>query len=55
MSERTKHKMIAKSLIKDVRINIRYVKRLRKLGCSDYEISKALGISEDHPVLRKGA
>lgn len=31
----------------------RYVKRLRKLGASNYEIANALGIPEDAPVLHE--
>lgn len=33
--------------------NRRYVKRLRKLGASKFEIAKALGIPEDAPVLQE--
>lgn len=42
----TKHKAMAEfeALVKTVRDNRRHIKRLRKLGCSDQEIARALGI-----------
>lgn len=42
----------ARELHKEISRNQRYVRRLRRIGASDYEIAKALGIKETDPVLQ---
>lgn len=41
-----KRKKLVREIIRSAKGKIRDVKRLRKLGCSESEIAKALGISE---------
>lgn len=43
----------AREIYKTTSKDRRYVKRLRKLGASNYEIANALGIPEDAPVLNE--
>lgn len=42
-----------RELIKATSKDRRYVKQLRKIGVSNYEIAKALGIPEDASVLNE--
>lgn len=41
----------AREIYNETRRNRRYVKSLRKIGASNFEIAKALGIEETDPVL----
>jgi len=43
----------ARAFYKVTTKDINYVKKLRKLGASDYEIANALGIPENAPILHK--
>ena len=43
----------ASAIMSATTIDHRYVKRLRKIGASNYEIAQALGISEDSPVFHE--
>lgn len=44
---------VARNLIRQTGENRRWIKKLRKLGASDYEIAQALGISEDSIYLKE--
>lgn len=46
-------KRIARNIKSETRVNRRFVKKLRKLGVSNQEIAKALGIPEDSPILQE--
>jgi len=43
-------KQQARRIVKETRENIRWVKKLRKLGSSDQSIAEALGITIEHPA-----
>lgn len=43
----------AREIYKETTRNRRYVKKLRRIGASNYEIANALGIKETDPVLQE--
>lgn len=43
----------AREIYKNTTRNRRYVKKLRRIGASNYEIANALGIKETDPVLQE--
>lgn len=54
MKVKLKHevaRILARDVIKTVRWQRVYIKKLRKLGASDREISLAVGLPEDHPAI----